>query len=166
MKLKRLAAMFVAVAMSVTMLPALALADENEAAPEETAKVENTEPEKKEESKKEENSEAPSETEKAEPEEPAEKAEASEENAAPEETASAAAKDAKKAKKQPYKWSWDGTTLTISGDCSMPDYSKGAPWDDFRDSIKKVVIKKVLLRSARMLSLNARTLRKHLFLQP
>ena len=49
MKLKRIAAMFVAVVMTVSMVPALVLAEESETEPEETAKVETTEPEKKEE---------------------------------------------------------------------------------------------------------------------
>jgi hypothetical protein len=120
MKLKRLAALFIAVAMTIGMVPSLVFASEAETEPGETAKTETAEPENKE--------EVPSEA---------------EEDKTPEETASAPAMEAKKAKKQPFKWTWDGTTLTISGDCAMPEPGKnGLPWDSVKADIKKVVIKK------------------------
>ena len=52
------------------------------------------------------------------------------------------AKKKKKKVKKAFAYDWNGTVLTISGDCAMPKFSEGAPWEKYREDIKKVVINK------------------------
>ena len=117
MKLKRLLAICIAVVMTVGMIPVFVLASEGESEPEETAKVEAAESED-------------------------EAAEEKADEQLPSENHNVPAQDAKKKKKQPFSYNWNGTVLTISGDCAMPDFKDGAPWEKYREDIKKVVIKK------------------------
>ena len=157
MKLKRLLAGFIAVAMTATMMPALVFADEAESGSEPVA-VE--EPETKEEEKKPAEKKPEAKEEKPEPkaeakeepkaEEPAEEDKADDSKEAdkvkgeiPPETDSVDEVDAKSGKLGKLKWAIKGTTLTISGKGNMKNCAYGKyPWDKYSMDIEKVVIKK------------------------
>ena len=103
MKLKRFLSIFVAIAITVCMMSSLVLADEAEAAPEETAAVETSEPKEKETKKAEEKK--PAETKATEPEDtkPSEKAKETEPSEAEEKEPAETSKEAEpsETEKQP-----------------------------------------------------------------
>ncbi len=139
--LKRIFAGLIAVAITASMVPAMVFADEAENGTKETTAVEENET-KEEEKKPAAEDKKPAEEEKKSEDKKDE--EASEvKGAAPSEADKVAEQAAKKKKKQPFSYNWNGTTLTISGDCKMPSWKiNEIPWNSYKKDIKKVVIKK------------------------
>ena len=127
MKIKRLLAFSLRMVMLVSALPGMVFADETDPETAETAIVETSEPEETEEK------------------DTSESSKESGEETGPEETSDAVeAKDANTWGK--LKWSFNSSTgvLSITGKGNMPAItsSKGAPWYDERNHIKKIVIGK------------------------
>lgn len=152
MKLKRLLAGLIAVAMTASMLPAVVFADESENEPEQTTAATTTEAEKKETEKPSEKAEPEKKEEpKAEePVEPAEPAEPAEEDKADEVKGKSAPETDAVPEEAANKWgkiSWtydEGTnTLTISGSGAMPTVSdwNEVPWKEYSSKAEKVIIK-------------------------